>query len=171
MKILVCCLFITPRGDQPRGNNEKDNKKREEDLAFLIGPRIDGIVQTKDGILLTLQDNPPLTHRTTTKVPKQGTESRLNEKLPVREGPSQNQWTSHLMKIQRRNLRMKYKIKTKLRAKLMREIGEKVKWTSPIIKALKRPNHDISTLQLSTMRSRKDTISGVLKMLRLRKGS
>jgi hypothetical protein len=46
-ELKICCLFITPH--EPRGMKEKDNKKKEEDLAFLIGPRLDGIVRAKDG--------------------------------------------------------------------------------------------------------------------------
>ena len=43
-ELKICCLFITRREDQPRGLKEKDNMKKEENLAFLLGPRLDGIV-------------------------------------------------------------------------------------------------------------------------------
>ena len=153
-ELKICCLFITPRDDQPKGRREKDNKKREENLAFLIGPRIDGIVRTKDGTLLTLQEDPLLTNNRAPKVHEPSIESKMNEGLPDgREGQDRNTWTSTLMMVQHRNLKMKYKIKTKKRAKLMREIRRKVNWTSPIIQALNGPNHGISTHQIKRLLS------------------
>ena len=56
-ELKICCLSIHPREDKPTGMEEKEYKKMEEDLAFLIGPRRHGIVRTKDGILLTLQED------------------------------------------------------------------------------------------------------------------
>ncbi len=108
---------------------EKDNKKRGEDLAFLIGPRLDGIVRTKDDTLLTLQEDPLLTNNKALKVYKPNNELRLNEELPIEENPDRNTWTSTLLMVQHRNLKMRYKVQTKKRAKLMRAIRQHARKT------------------------------------------
>ena len=66
-ELKICCLFVTPR--EPSGMKEKDNKEWEEDLAFLIGPRLDWIVRTKDGTLFALQEDPLLTNNTAPTIP------------------------------------------------------------------------------------------------------
>ena len=131
---------------------EKENKRREENLAFLIGPRLDGIIQIKDGTLLNLHANPLLTNQQTLKAYEPQIESTVDDRLPDgRRGQDRPTWTSTLMMVQRRTLKMKYKIKTKQRAKLMREIRRKVNWTSPIIQALNGPTPSLSTSQMKRL--------------------
>jgi hypothetical protein len=91
-----------------------------EDFAFRNGPRRDGIISKKDGSLIIIDD--PLyseTLQTTKGRPKEEGELPENDSTPPR-------WSPLLMRIQRQKLKIKYKARTKVRAKLMRSIRKHV---------------------------------------------
>ena len=47
-----------------KGKNEQENKMSEESLAFLLGPRRDGIIRRKDGTLLNIPETLNQAHNT-----------------------------------------------------------------------------------------------------------
>ncbi len=123
-------------GSDPYSKQAEDNAQREDEkptgmneqekqvyLAFLIGPRRDGIIRRKDGTLLTTHDVPILTQIEATKIPKPSPTSTVEGDLPDT-NKRQHKWTSLIMAIQHLNLKMKYTVKTKTRARLMREIKQ-----------------------------------------------
>jgi hypothetical protein len=95
------------------------NKQSTEDFAFRNGPRQDGIIQRKDGSLITIDECP---------YPKQSQPRKpfKKEKGLPEVGLEPPRWSPLLLTLQNRKLRMKYKSKTKVRAKLMRAIRKHV---------------------------------------------
>ncbi len=107
------------------------NKESTEDFAFRNGPRRDGIIRKKDGSLIIIDD--PLYSETlqpTNGRPKEEGELPEQDSTPPR-------WSPLLMRIQRQKLKMKYKSRVKVRAKLMRSIRKRVpkqehiRWEQP----------------------------------------
>jgi hypothetical protein len=70
------------------------------DYAFLIGPRLDGLIQQKDGTILTLQEPPTILKLPHQTVYKSLEPTTLDVPYTIRstEWPS---WTDHLMRFQR----------------------------------------------------------------------
>jgi hypothetical protein len=96
------------------------NKRITEDFAFRNGPRRDGIIRKKDGSLLIIDDLPyPETLQPIRERPKEEGELPERDSTPPR-------WSPLLIRIQRRELKMKYKARTKIRAKLMKAIRKYV---------------------------------------------
>jgi hypothetical protein len=87
-------------------------------LAFLIGPRLDGIVRMKSGQILHVTE--PIIFQHLPKENNQPDEINLKEIPEDEMGPPR--WTRHIFTHQRQNLKMQYKRQTKLRRKLMRQI-------------------------------------------------
>jgi hypothetical protein len=105
-----------------------NKESTEEDFAFRNGPRRDGVVRRKDGSLIIIDD--PLYSKTL-----QTTKERSKDERELPESDSTpTRWSPLLMRIQRQKLKMKYKARTKVRAKLMRFIrkhvpkNEHVRW-------------------------------------------
>jgi hypothetical protein len=107
------------------------NKESTEYFAFRNGPRRDGIIRKKDGSLIIIDD--PLYSETlqpTKGRPKEEGELPEHDSTPPR-------WSPLLMRIQRQKLKMKYKSRTKVRAKLMQSIRKRVpkqehiRWEQP----------------------------------------
>jgi hypothetical protein len=132
---------LTSQTDRNPIPKTKDGKTRIsminlEDVAFLIGPRRDGDIQRKDGTILTFKQT------TATLNPLQSTREPSLE--PIASDSSSQptfsehlSWTGHLMRFQRFTLKMGYKSKSRLRAKLMKIIRKTnptqahIKWTLP----------------------------------------
>ena len=95
------------------------------DYAFLIGPRLDGLIQQKDGTILTLQEPTTILNLSHQMVSTSLELTTLDAPYTVRftELPS---WTGHLMRFQRSILKMSYKCKSKMRSKLMKSIRKAV---------------------------------------------
>ncbi len=104
---------------------EKMSIQNINDYAFLIGPRRDGLIQRKDGTILTLQELSTtlnLLHQTVLTSLETVT---LNSPYPI--SPTKlPSWTAHLMCFQRSALKMSYKNKSKMRSKLMKSIQKAV---------------------------------------------
>ena len=101
------------------------DRQSTEDFAFRNGPRKDGIIQRKDGSLITLDEYhyPELS---------QSERSLTRERGLPETGLAPPRWSPLLLTIQGRKLKMKYKAKTKVRAKLMRAIRKQVPKTEHI---------------------------------------
>jgi hypothetical protein len=95
------------------------NKQSTEDFAFRNGPRRDGIIRRKDGSLITIDECPYPEQRQ----PRKPLE---REKGLPETGLKPPRWSPLLLTLQNRKLKMKYKSKTKVRAKLMRSIRKHV---------------------------------------------
>ena len=95
------------------------DRQSTEDFAFRNGPRKDGIIQRKDGSLITLDED----HYTD---PSQPERALTRERAIPETGLAPPRWSPLLLTIQGRKLKMKYKAKTKVRAKLMRAIRKQV---------------------------------------------
>ncbi len=96
------------------------NKESTEDFAFRNGPRRDGIIRKKDGSLIIIDDSLySETLQPRKERPKEEGELPGNDSTPPR-------WSPLLMRIQRQKLKMKYKARTKVKAKLMRSIRKRV---------------------------------------------
>jgi hypothetical protein len=93
-----------------------------DDFAFRHEPRKDGTILLKDGSILTLQDLNPLMKANTNIVKQQHTADRTE--IPD-EAHRRPQWTSTLLRIQRLQLKIRYKYKTNLRSRIMRQIRRK----------------------------------------------
>ncbi len=91
------------------------NKEYTEDFAFRNGPSRDGIIRKKDGSLLTIDDQLYPKDTQPLKALKR------QEEIPAN-GMALPRWSPLLLAIQHRKLKMKYKSKTKVRAKLVRSI-------------------------------------------------
>ncbi len=68
------------------------------DYAFLIGPRLDGLIQRKDGTILTLQEQPTTINQQHQTVLTSLEPVTLDSPYPTSstELPS---WTDHLMRL------------------------------------------------------------------------
>jgi hypothetical protein len=97
----------------------KVNWTTTDDFAFSHGPRKDGTIIMKDVSILTISELKPLMKFNTNIIAQQHT--ACETKIPD-EAHRRPQWTSTLLKIQRLQLKMRYKNKTKLRARIMRQI-------------------------------------------------
>ena len=115
---------------------EHKNKKFTEDLAFRYGPRRDGIVKMKDGTLLIPHGPLPLT--TTFTLMKTNSHHDERRDSP-RDEPTKLRWNHHVLSYQRRNLKMRYKSKTKGRAKLMKAIRRHTVRHDPILMEKQHP--------------------------------
>jgi hypothetical protein len=123
--VSVDIAFDTKPDKQETGKN-KVNTRVTDDFAFRHGPRRDGIILRKDGSILTITDlNPHETEQSTNKN-MIIQETKMNQKLPD-ETSHRPQWTSALLTFQRLRLKMAYKSKTKLRARIMKQIRKRVK--------------------------------------------
>jgi hypothetical protein len=106
------------------------NQEYTEDFAFRNGPRRDGTIRKKDGTILTIDDQLYPKGKQIEKAFKK------EEELPE-EGTKPPRWSPLLLALQHRNLKMKYKARTKVRAKLMRSIRkhvpkrEHIRWEQP----------------------------------------
>jgi hypothetical protein len=107
------------------------NREYTEDFAFRNSPRRDGNIRMKDGTVLIIDDHLySMTLQTTKGRPKE------EEEIPEND-PTLPRWSALLMRIQRQKLKMKYKAKTNIRAKLMRSIRkripkqEHIRWEQP----------------------------------------
>jgi hypothetical protein len=121
----VCIAFDTKPDKQKTGKN-KVNTRVTDDFAFRHGPRRDGLILQKDGYILTITDlNPHETEQNTNKT-MIIQETKMNQKLPD-ETSHRPQWTSALLTFQRLQLKMAYKSRTKVRARIMKQIRKRVK--------------------------------------------
>ena len=89
----------------------KINRQTTDDFAFRHGPRRDGTILRKDGSTLDLYD------LNTRKTVHMNTLSEEKNMVPD-DVPCRPHWTSAILTFQRLQLKMKYKSKTKLRAKI-----------------------------------------------------
>jgi hypothetical protein len=106
-------------------NHVTVNRESTEDFAFRNGPRRDRSIRKKDGSILSVDEQPYPRDTQPEKVFKE--EERLPENkvaLP--------RWSPLLLAIQHLNLRMGYRSKTKVKAKLMRSIRKNVPRRGPI---------------------------------------
>ena len=106
-------------------NHVTVNRESTENFAFRNGPRRDGSIRKKDGSILTVDEQPYPRDTQPERVFKE--EKRLPENevaLP--------RWSPLLLAIQHLNLRMGYRSKTKVKAKLMRSIRKNVPRREPI---------------------------------------
>jgi hypothetical protein len=106
-------------------NHEIVNRESTEDFAFRIGPRRDGSIRKKDGSILTVDDQPYPKNTQPEKA------TREEERLPENE-VALPRWSPLLLAIQRLNLRMGYRLKNKVKARLMRSILKNVPRREPI---------------------------------------
>ena len=112
----ACIVSVeTAFGRQPtmETNERKVNRSTTDDFAFRHGPRRDGTILMKDGSILNIYNLNPLENLKPEK-------PKFEQELP--EANPRPQWTSTLLSVQRVQLRMGYKSKTKLRARIMRQI-------------------------------------------------
>jgi hypothetical protein len=98
---------------------DKINGQTTDDFAFRHGPRRDGTILRKDGSTLDLYD---LNTLKTIHI------NIINEepKMMPDDVPRRPHWTSALLTFQRLQLKMAYKSKTKLRARIMKQIRRRV---------------------------------------------
>ncbi len=99
---MMGCVYITLR-------------QRGDGLAFLLAPRLDGKIMKKDGLII--DTNEPMTKQPTEYQPTH------ENQLPIvaaHDGPPQ--WTQRLLAFQRQQLTKGYRKRTKLKAKLLRQI-------------------------------------------------
>jgi hypothetical protein len=106
-------------------NHVNVNKESTEDFAFRNGPRRDGSIRRKDGSILTVDDQPYPQNTQQEKA------TREEERLPENE-VALPRWSPLLLAIQRLNLRMGYRSKNKVKARLIRSIRKNVPRREPI---------------------------------------
>ncbi len=97
-------------------------REREEVIAYLIGPRKDGLILNKDGTVLDINEYPSRTKKQATEsTKKQGTGKRSND-LP-RQATLRPHWSKHLIAHQLGQLRKGHKMgRQKITMKVMRQI-------------------------------------------------
>jgi hypothetical protein len=116
----ACVVSVKTMFNEEPNITRKDNRINKpvtDDFVFRHGQRRDGNILRKDGSILTLYELNPL------KVIETKT---IGEKQLPDEAPRRPQWTSALMTFQRLQLKMAYKSKTKLRARIMKQIKKKL---------------------------------------------
>jgi hypothetical protein len=99
-------------------DNETINKTATNNIAFAIGPHRDGIIMPSH------PDSQHFTYSNSYTIP---TDLFIEPQAPEIANPT---WSNHLLRFQRANLRMSYKTKSQLRARLMRQI-RKTKHATP----------------------------------------
>jgi hypothetical protein len=135
----ACVVSVKTMFNEEPNIARKDNRINKpvtDDFVFRHGQRRDGNILRKDGSILTLYELKPLTMNNTNLI--------SGKPLPD-EATCRPQWTPALMTFQRLQLKMKYKSKTKLRARIMKQIRMKVN------KVVKSPNTQLSQLRLLSM--------------------
>jgi hypothetical protein len=96
-----------------------------DDLAFLIDPRRDGSIKSKDDTVLTLNElTTTLYSLPSTRQPS--LKPITSDSPPQLRSIAVPSWSGHLMRYQRYNLKMGYKHRTKMRSKLMKHIKKVV---------------------------------------------
>jgi hypothetical protein len=121
----LTCLAQQPTVSPASTEQKNMSFQNIDDYAFLIGPRLDGLIQQKDGTILTLQEPTTILNLSHQSVSPSLEMTTLNAPYTVRFTglPS---WTGHLMRFQRSILKMSYKCKSKMRSKLMKCIRKAV---------------------------------------------
>ncbi len=114
----------TETEEEEDSTQTKWNRERDEVIAYLIGPRKDGLILNKDETILDLNERFLKTEKkVTTLTTMRETGTRLDELPDTDQAPLRPHWTGQLIAFQRSQLRKGHNMRRqKIAMKLMRQI-------------------------------------------------
>jgi hypothetical protein len=100
----------------------KRDREKDEEIAYLIGPRKDGLILNKDGTILDVNENPSRKRKAVNKSTR-NKDKNSNDLPHIDHIPLRPHWTEQLIVFQLGQLKKGHKMRRqKIAIKLMRQI-------------------------------------------------